>query len=121
MTIEYYKSPFHAMEQEALADIVCDQADEKIREQGMSDREKFIEWYKTVPYFKQVDLCSCNGLFVETRVRLMFNAWQASRNAALDEAASRADDYFDRYSEAVGEVIYNSHIGMEIRKLKGEL
>ena len=40
MTIEYYKSPFHAMEREALADIVCDQVDEKIREQSMNEETK---------------------------------------------------------------------------------
>ena len=51
----------------------------------MSDREKFIEWYKTVPYFQPSDLCSCNGIFVDNRVRVMCDAYLAGRNAALDE------------------------------------
>jgi hypothetical protein len=56
----------------------------------MNDREKFIKWYKTVPYFKPSDLCSLDGIFAESRVRVMCDAYLAGRNAALDEAAAIA-------------------------------
>jgi len=44
-------------------------------------------------------------------------AWDASRNAALDEAAQLADDFFQGNSVNEGEVIYCSNIAMEIRNV----